>query len=140
MANARPKLNGYDLGDEAYGLGVSTGRSWNLNLGYRLPAWNLDFQWFARFGGQTSTEYLISEGRTATKRKSGFGVHDVYVNWLPTGNDRVRVTFGVRNLFNKFYYDQGSYAYYVDAVGNSTGRGFAEPGHVDWMSAGSFDE
>lgn len=129
VANARPKLNGYDLGDEAYGLGVSTGRSWNLNLGYRLPAWNLDFEWFARFmEGKTSTEYLISEGRTATKRKSGFGVHDVYVNWLPTGNDRVRVTFGVRNLFNKFYYDQGSYAYYVDAVGNSTGRGFAEPG------------
>ena len=106
VANARPKLNGYDLGDEAYGLGVSTGRSWNLNLGYRLPAWNLDFEWFARFmEGKTSTEYLISEGRTATKRKPGFGVHDVYVNWLPTGNDRLRVTFGVRNLFNKFYYE-----------------------------------
>lgn len=82
VASASPQLNGYDLGDEAYGLGVSTGRSWNLNLGYRIPAWNLDLEWFGRFvESKTSTEYLISEGRTAAKRKPGFGVHDVYVNW-----------------------------------------------------------
>ena len=108
---------------------MSTGRSWNLNLGYRIPAWNLDLEWFGRFvESKTSTEYLISEGRTATKRKPGFGVHDVYVNWLPYGNDRLRVTFGARNLLNKFYYDQGSYAYYVSAAGAISGRGFAEPG------------
>lgn len=129
VASASPKLNGYDLGDEAYGLGVSTGRSWNLGLGRRLPAWNLDLEWFARFvESKTSTEYLISEQRTATKRKAGFGVHDLYANWRPRGDDRLRVTFGVRNLFNKTYYEQGSYAYYVDATGAQTGRGFTEPG------------
>lgn len=129
VASAKPQLNGYDLGDEAYGLGVSTGRSWNLNLGYRIPTWNLDLEWFGRFvESKTSTEYLISESRTATKHKPGFGVHDVYVNWLPYGNDRLRVTFGARNLLNKFYYDQGSYAYYVSTAGAISGRGFAEPG------------
>lgn len=129
VASASPKLNGYDLGDEAYGLGVSTGRSWNLGLGHRLAPWNLDVEWLARFvESRTSTEYLISERRTATKRKAGFGVHDVYVHWRPQGDDRLRVSFGVRNLFNKFYYEQGSYAYYVDATGAQSGRGFAEPG------------
>lgn len=129
VASASPQLNGYDLGDEAYGLGVSTGRSWNLALGHRLAAWNLDVEWAARFvESKTATEYLISERRTATKRKAGFGVHDLYVNWRPQGNDRLRVTFGVRNLFNKSYYEQGSYAYYVDATGAPSGRGFAEPG------------
>lgn len=129
VASANPQLNGYDLGDEAYGLGVSTGRSWNLALGHRLAAWNLDVEWAARFvESKTATEYLISERRTATKRKAGFGVHDLYVNWRPHGDDRLRVTFGVRNLFNKSYYEQGSYAYYVDATGAQSGRGFAEPG------------
>lgn len=129
VASADPKLNGYDLGDEAYGMGVSTGRSWNLSLGHHLKPWNLDIEWAARFvESKTSTEYLISERRTATKRKAGFGTHDVYVNWLPQGDERLRVTLGIRNLFNKSYYEQGSYAYYVDSTGAASGRGFTEPG------------
>ncbi|MBP8205389.1 MAG: TonB-dependent receptor [Giesbergeria sp.] len=129
VADARPKLNGFDLGDEAYGLGVSTGRSWNLGVARKLAAWNLEVEWFARFvESRTSTEYLISEQRTATKRKAGFGVHDLYINWRPQGSDRLRVTLGVRNLLNQHYYEQGSYAYYVDATGAQTGRGFTEPG------------
>lgn len=129
VTQTNPKLNGYDLGDEAYGLGVSSGRSWTLNLGWRLPAWNLDLEWAARFAqAKTANEYLISENRAVVKHKAGYGVHDLYVNWRPQGSDRLRVTLGIRNLFNKFYYDQASYAHYVEPNGVAKPRGFAEPG------------
>lgn len=129
LSQARPRINGYDLGDEAYGLGVATGRSWNLQLGHRLPAWNLDVQWVGRFTqSRTQHEYLISERRAVTKHKAGYGVHDLFLNWQPHGDDRLRVSLGIRNLFDQFYYDQASYATYVDASGVATGRGFAEPG------------
>lgn len=129
VTHAKPELNGYDLGDETYGLGVSTGRSWNLNLGYAWPAWNLDLEWVARVVERhKSTEYLISESRAVTKDKAGYAVHDLYANWHPLGKDRVRVTLSVRNLFDKGYYDQASFAYYVDAGGVQSNRGFAEPG------------
>ncbi|PAS97814.1 MAG: hypothetical protein CGU28_03475 [Candidatus Dactylopiibacterium carminicum] len=129
VAHARPKLNGYNLGDEAYGLGVSTGRSWHFNFGHTWQAWNLDLEWMTRVVERhKTTEYLISESRAVTKNKAGYAVHDLYANWHPLGKDRVRVTFSVRNLFDKSYYDQASFAYYVDAAGIQSNRGFAEPG------------
>ena len=123
VAEARPKLNGYDLSDANAGLGVSTGRSWIMNLGYNIPAWNLDLAWYTR----AVEEHQYTDMTRVQNTKAGYAVSDIYANWTPLGKDKVRVTFSVRNLFDKFYYDQGTYAY-RDATGSTVYYGYAEPG------------
>ncbi|MBN9423391.1 MAG: hypothetical protein BGO63_13185 [Candidatus Accumulibacter sp. 66-26] len=122
VSQAKPKLNGNDLGDGDFSLGVSTGRTWLLSAGYALPAWNLDFGWNARIVEKLS--YRPS-GAAAEWSKKGYTVHDVQANWQPLGKDRVRVTLSVRNLFDKFYYDQTTYG--AQAL-NGPILGYAEPG------------
>ena len=123
VAEARPKLNGYDLSDANAGLGVSTGRSWIMNLGYNIPAWNLDLAWYTR----AVEEHQYTDLTRVQNTKAGYAVSDIYANWTPLGKDKVRVTFSVRNLFDKFYYDQGTYAY-RDSTGSTVYYGYAEPG------------
>jgi len=57
--------------------------------------------------------------------KAGYGVHDLNVNWQPTGRDTVTVRFAVKNLFDQYYYDQASYSY---NNANKKYLGMAEPG------------
>lgn len=118
---ARPKLNGSDLSDGDFSLGVSTGRTWVFNLDYALPQWKLDLGWNARL-----VEELDYRPAGAEKQeKDGYVVHDLYANWHPLGRDKVRVTFSVRNLFDKFYYDQSTYGYAAD---RGQFLGYPEPG------------
>lgn len=123
VAYAEPKLNGYDLSETSDGLGVSTGRSWNMNLGYDIAAWNLDLNWNSRL----VENHTYTDMSKVEKTKDGYALHDIYANWQPLGKDKVRVTFSVRNLFDKFYYDQGTYAYQTTA-GTPFYYGYAEPG------------
>jgi hemoglobin/transferrin/lactoferrin receptor protein len=123
VAYARPKLNGYDLGSASDGLGVSTGRTWTLDLGYQVAAWHLDLGWVSRL----VEKHEYTDLPASTKVKDGYAVHDLHANWQPLGQDRLRLTFSVRNLFDAFYYDQGTYAY-VDSAGNTVNYGYAEPG------------
>lgn len=123
VAHAKPKLNGYDLSETNDGLGVSTGRSWSFNAGYDIAAWNLDLGWTSRL----VEEHKYTDLTKVEKSKDGYAVHDIYANWLPLGKDRMRVTFSVRNLFDKFYYDQGTYAY-LSNTGSTVYYGYAEPG------------
>lgn len=121
VAHARPKLNGVDLSDVNFSLGVSTGRTWLVNLGFAMPAWNLDIGWNGRH--VEGHEYKNAAG-AVTLEKDGYTIHDLYANWHPLGKDTLRVTLAVRNLFDKFYYDQSSYGL------SSGGKvlGYAEPG------------
>lgn len=123
VAYAEPRLNGYDLSETSDGLGVSTGRSWNLNLGYDIAAWNLDLGWNSRL----VEKHTYTDSSKTQKSKDGYAVHDLYANWQPLGKDRVRVTFSVRNLFDTFYFDQGTYAY-LNSAGSTVYYGYAEPG------------
>ncbi len=122
VSDAKPKLNGNDLGDGDFSLGVSTGRTWVASAGYAIPAWNLDLGWHARV---VQAVHYKPSGAAAKLSKSGYTVHDLQVNWRPLGKDKVRVTFGVRNLFDKFYHDQASYGY---SAGNGMVLGYADPG------------
>lgn len=122
VAHAKPKLNGYDLGDGDFSLGVSTGRTWIAGAGYTVAAWKADFAWNARF--VESHDY--TDGINLVEmRKPGYGIHDLYANWQPLGADRVRVTLSVRNLFDKFYYDQSTYGW---SIAQGRYLGYAEPG------------
>lgn len=122
VSDAMPKLDGNDLGDGDFSLGVSTGRTWIASAGYELPSWKLDLGWNARIVEAVSYK---PSGATSSIGKDGYGVHDLYANWQPLGKDKVRVTFSVRNLFNKFYHDQATYGY---SAGNGMVLGYADPG------------
>lgn len=122
VSDSRPKLNGVDLGDGDFSLGVSTGRTWLLSAGYALPDWNLDLGWNARV--VEKLRYRPA-GASSELSKGGYAVHDLQASWQPLGKDRVRVTFSVRNVFDKFYYDQATYGYNAT---NGTVLGYAEPG------------
>lgn len=121
VAHAKPELNGADLSDVNFSLGVSTGRTWLLNLGYAFPAWNLDIGWNGRHVEEH--DYKNAAG-TVTQTKDGYTIHDLYANWHPMGKDKLRVTLAVRNLTDKFYYDQSSYG----LMSGGKVLGYAEPG------------
>lgn len=121
MSYANPKLNGADLSDVDFSLGVSTGRTWLFNLGYALPAWNVDLGWNSRF----VEEVKYQPAGTTEQAKDGYAVHDLFASWQPLGKDKLRVTMSVRNLFDKFYYDQASYGY---NAGQGQVLGYADPG------------
>lgn len=121
VAQARPKLNGVDLDDTNFSLGVSTGRTWLVNLGYVVPAWNLDLGWNARV--VEKHEHRNAAG-VVTLVKDAYTVHDVHANWQPLGHDRLRVTLAVNNLFDEFYFDQSTYG----LSSGDTVLGYPEPG------------
>ena len=95
---------------------------------YEIPQWNLVLGWNGRF--VQDVEYTPA-GPTAPARKAGYGVNDIYLSWLPTGQDTVRVGFGVRNLFNQFYYDQASYGFSTD---RGMFLGYPDPGRNVWVN------
>ncbi len=121
MSYARPELNGHDLSDGDFSLGVTTGRSWLFNASYALPAWNLELSWNSR--AVEALKYRPAGG--AKETKDGYAVHDLHATWYPRGKDDLRLTFSVRNLFDRFYYDQTTYGY-----GTTQGMflGYPEPG------------
>lgn len=122
VSDARPKLNGQDLGDGDFSLGTSVGRTWLLSAGYALPAWNVDLGWNLR--RVEDIDYRPG-GATADVHKDGYTVHDLHASWQPLGKDRLRVTLSVRNLFDRFYHDQATYGY---SAGNGMVLGYADPG------------
>ena len=48
---------------------------------------------------------------SSQRRKAGYGVHDVYANWQPRGKQGPSLNLAVKNLFDKFYYDQATYGW-----------------------------
>ena len=96
--HSQPKLNGADLGDGDFSLGVSTGRTWLFTAGYALPAWNVDLGWTGKY--VESLRY--QPAGAGEQQKKSYAVHDLYVNWLPLGKEQLRLTLSVRNLFDKF--------------------------------------
>lgn len=128
VADARPKLNGYDLGDGDFSLGTTIGLTLLASVRYEIPQWNLVMGWNGRF--VQDVDYTPA-GATAAAHKAGYGVNDVYLSWLPKGEDSLRVSFGVRNLFDKYYFDQASYGYNAD---RGMFLGYADPGRNVWAN------
>lgn len=128
LADARPKLNGYDLGDGDFSLGTTIGLTLLASVRYEIPQWNLVMGWNGRF--VQDVEYNPA-GATEPARKPGYGVNDIYLSWLPKGEDSLRLSIGVRNLFNQFYYDQATYGYSAD---RGMFLGHADPGRNLWAN------
>jgi hemoglobin/transferrin/lactoferrin receptor protein len=116
VSESEPELGDEPLGSGDMGLGTAYGRTWTTGLEYQ-PAFNLTFGWNARFVEELD---FVSDGQD---KKAGYGVHDVYVQWQPT--DRMKLGLAVSNIFDKYYYDQGTF-YSSDDTTNP--YGLPEPG------------
>lgn len=104
-------------------LGNSIGDTWVADLSYRWD-WNLEFGWQGRFvQGIDGLETSVG-----TIDKPGYGVHDLFVDWLPTGNENLRLTLTVKNVGNKQYIDHASNADYESIPGYEGVIGLPEPG------------
>lgn len=127
VSQAKPSLDGQPLsqGDSLL-LGNSDGRTWVAQLDYQLPSLHATLGWTSRLVEKLND---VPEG---TAPREGYAVHDAYAQWLPTGKDDVTLTLTIKNLFNKFYYEQSSFGYHPrwGAV-----AGFPEPGRDIRVSA-----
>lgn len=127
LAQSHPTLNGQPLSqDDSLLLGNANGRTWVVQLDRKLPVYNLTVGWSSRLVQKLTK---VPEGDTS---KAGYDVHDVYAQWLPTGTDDVALTLTIKNLLDKFYYEQTSFGYHPrwGAV-----AGFPEPGRDVRVSA-----
>lgn len=108
---------------EFNGLGNTIGDTWVADLAYRWDR-NLEFGWQGRFvQGIDDLETSVGE-----IDKPGYGVHDLFVHWLPTGDDDLRLTVTVKNVGDKQYLDHASNADYQHLPDYEGIVGMPEPG------------
>lgn len=108
---------------EFNGLGNSIGDTWIADLQYRWSR-NLEFGWRGRFvEGINNLETSVG-----TIDKPGYGVHDLFAHWLPTGSEALRLTLTVKNLLDKQYLDHASNADFQSIPGFEGIVGLPEPG------------
>ncbi|MFT0545284.1 TonB-dependent receptor plug domain-containing protein [Allopusillimonas ginsengisoli] len=103
MSYSKPRVND---AYKAYVLdNMPTGRQWLASVSYRLPLPAVEIGWRGRLFEHIDIPTGEGAART-TVRKAGYGVHDVYLNWQPQGNDRMNVNVSINNVDDKFYYNQ----------------------------------
>lgn len=114
------KLNGEPLGDYYdTDLGNSTGDTVNANINYQFTD-SLEFGWNANFVGHLDD---VADG---FEEKVGYGVHDIYGQWLPLRDNSLKVTLSISNVFDKQYLDQSTFGVseYGDYGDMAPGRDF----------------
>ena len=79
----------------------SSGTSWVFDASYYLESLNLDLGWRSRF--------VDSLGEFGDYNIASYDVHDLYIQWQPTGQDDWTVNLAVNNVFDRHYYDQATF-------------------------------
>lgn len=127
VSQAKPTLDGQALTqDNSLLLGNSDGRTWVAQIDYKLPATHMTLGWSSRLVEK------LTHVPAGTAPRDGYDVHDAYGQWQPTGKDDFALTLTVRNIFNKFYYEQSSFGYLASW---GTVAGMPEPGRDVRVSA-----
>ncbi|MDH0893270.1 MULTISPECIES: TonB-dependent receptor [unclassified Pseudomonas] len=113
------RLNVYEYN----GLGTSLGDTWTAFADYRASD-TLSFGWQGRF---VESIDALHTG-VGTVEKPGYGVHDLYAEWLALGDDRLTLTLTLKNLFDKEYLDHASNEDFEHIPDYEGVRGSNEPG------------
>ncbi len=100
VSESKPELGDLPLGSGDMGLGTAYGRTWTLGLEHS-PSLDWTLGWNTRLVEELD---FVQAGQD---NKSGYAVHDIFVQWTPV--DRLKVGLVVSNLFDKSYYDQGTF-------------------------------
>ncbi|MBX9400727.1 TonB-dependent receptor [Lysobacter sp. BMK333-48F3] len=118
--NSDNKLDGRPLNDADLGLGTSIGRTWTARFDWQPASAQANYAIRAR---------LVEDERNsiapAAPDKPGYAVVDVMANWNLLGDDRLKLGAAINNLFDRFYYDHGTYGY---QAGTKSYIGFPSPG------------
>ncbi|MBC2605756.1 TonB-dependent receptor domain-containing protein [Pelagicoccus albus] len=104
--NADNSFNDEALTDANLGLGTSIGRTWNAKANYFLSDYNVDLGLFARY--VESEENAIAAD---APDKPSYFVTDLFASWSPVENDALTLSASIKNVFDEFYYDHGTYGY-----------------------------
>ncbi|WP_152566137.1 TonB-dependent receptor domain-containing protein [Lysobacter antibioticus] len=108
------------LNDADLGLGTSIGRTWTARYDWQPASGQADYAVRAR---------LVEDERNSIAAdapdKPGYAVVDLMANWNLLGDDRLKLGAAVNNLFDRFYYDHGTYGY---QAGSKSYIGFPSPG------------
>jgi hemoglobin/transferrin/lactoferrin receptor protein len=104
-------------------LGNTMGDTWIADLAYRWDR-NLEFSWQGRFvEGIDNLDTSVG-----TIDKPGYGVHDLFLHWLPTGNEDLRLSLTIKNVGDKQYLAHASNADYQHIEDYEGIVGMPEPG------------
>lgn len=108
VTESDPKMTYYDgSSDEEYSLvGTNTGCTWFANLEYFFEEFNVTTGWYVSY-----VEAIESDTSRALRDKSSYTVHDAFVRWSPKSLDALTLNLTVSNVFDKYYYDQSTFAY-----------------------------
>lgn len=105
------------------GLGISQGNTVTASLDYVFNE-RVEMGWQGRFVRGIDNQST----RVGKIDKPGYGVHDVYARWRPTGRDDYTITLSVRNLFDKDYLDHATTEDFQHIPGYAGVVGSREPG------------
>lgn len=100
VTEADPELNGETVIYNPYGS--ASGRTWVLDLAYNVPDCHLSFGWRTRLVEGLGT---VKDTRGDAYKLRTYATSDVYLQWMPTGNDDWTVNVSVNNLFDRYYKD-----------------------------------
>ncbi|MGF1867902.1 TonB-dependent receptor [Enterovibrio norvegicus] len=100
-SRAEPELNGVPLNDGNMNIGTATGDTLVTTVNY-FATDDLEFGWTGRFVDR------LTDVPDGTDEKSGYGVHDLYAQWMPISGEDLALTASVKNVFDKAYRDQAS--------------------------------
>ncbi|WP_028024576.1 TonB-dependent receptor domain-containing protein [Enterovibrio calviensis] len=98
---AEPELNGVPLSDSDMNIGTSIGDTLVTSVNY-FAMEDLEFGWTGRFVSRLTD---VPEG---SEEKPGYGVHDLYAQWMPVNGEDLTLTASIKNVFDKAYRDQAS--------------------------------
>ncbi|OOF55589.1 TonB-dependent siderophore receptor [Rodentibacter genomosp. 2] len=97
---------------------VQIGRTWTAELSYRFEEPNLELGWRNRTVQKAKGSVLVRDNETGSDIvRSGYSVHDFYVNWKPLNNDQLNINVSLNNAFNKFYYPHSQRPNVLPGVG-----------------------
>lgn len=97
---------------------VQIGRTWTAALSYRFEEPNLELGWRNRTVQKAKGSVLVRDNETGSDIvRSGYSVHDFYVNWIPLNNDQLNINVSLNNAFNKFYYPHSQRPNVLPGVG-----------------------
>ncbi|MGH8084918.1 MAG: TonB-dependent receptor [Lysobacter sp.] len=105
--NSDNKLNDRPLSDANLGLGTSIGRTWTARMDWRPDSHGGHYGLRAR--------HVEDEANSITAdapAKPGYTVVDLLGNWQLDADGRLQFGVAVNNLFDRFYYDHGTYGYH----------------------------
>lgn len=107
-SHTNPKLDGQPLDDTDLGVGTAFGDTLTITSNYLIESLNLELGWNARLVKS------LSDVPAGHPNKPGYGVHDLYLEWYPMADERLSVNLSVNNVFDKQYFDHGTFGYDED--------------------------